>query len=387
MAKIYGDGIHDDTLGIQTLLDSGRAEIYLEAPEKNYLISKTLKIHANQTLRMAPTTVIRLADDSNCCMLEDDDFSTYKSNICIDGGIWDFNNLGQEPNPYWFPGKDGKTYWERMNITREQSTTLHAKLTQFVDAYSGMCMRFCRIKNFTFKNLTLRNPCVYGCQLGFIENFTIENITFDYTVGNIKVYNMDGVHIEGGCKNGHITNLKGTCHDDLLAITSDDGLYGPIENITVDGIFAENCHSAVRLLSHGIPVKNIHIRNVFGSYYVYAIGITKYHGGEEERGIMSNITLENITVRAAETHKDIFARHCPMIWVQNGLDIEDLTIRNVVREEDCYPSALFQLEENSTIKRLHMEDIVQKNLLGKPLPFIVVDGNVEDYTCGMTKEL
>ena len=59
MFTLFGNGISDDTLAIQELLDSGAAEVVLPAPEKCYLISKTLKIHANQTLRMAPTTRIR----------------------------------------------------------------------------------------------------------------------------------------------------------------------------------------------------------------------------------------------------------------------------------------------------------------------------------------
>ena len=67
------------------------------------------------------------------------------------------------------------------------------------------------------------------------------------------------MHIEGGCRNGLIRNLHGACHDNMVAITSDDWLYGPIENITVDGIYAYNSHSAVRLLSARTPVKNINI--------------------------------------------------------------------------------------------------------------------------------
>ena len=40
--KLYGDGIHDDTLAIQELLDSGRRIIFLPSPEKHYTISKTV---------------------------------------------------------------------------------------------------------------------------------------------------------------------------------------------------------------------------------------------------------------------------------------------------------------------------------------------------------
>ena len=66
---LYGDGINDDTQAIQRLLDSGICEVVLPVPNKEYVISKTLKIHAGQTLRFPRFAKIRLAADSNCCML------------------------------------------------------------------------------------------------------------------------------------------------------------------------------------------------------------------------------------------------------------------------------------------------------------------------------
>ncbi len=114
---LCGGGIHDDTPALLELLDSGTAEVYLPAPAAFYSICKTLKLHAGQTLRMAPTTHIRLAADSNCCMVENADFSQWAENICIDGGVWDFNNVEQEPNPYHFPGKDGKKFYAKLGMT------------------------------------------------------------------------------------------------------------------------------------------------------------------------------------------------------------------------------------------------------------------------------
>ena len=48
MAILYGDGIHDDYEAIQELLDSGNCLVSLPMPTKNYLISKTLRVHSNQ---------------------------------------------------------------------------------------------------------------------------------------------------------------------------------------------------------------------------------------------------------------------------------------------------------------------------------------------------
>ena len=74
---LYGDGIHDDFPAIQEMLDSGVCEVVLPAPEKYYVISKTLKIHGNQTLKLPRFAVIRLADKANCEMIENEDFENY----------------------------------------------------------------------------------------------------------------------------------------------------------------------------------------------------------------------------------------------------------------------------------------------------------------------
>ena len=378
MYQLYGDGIHDDYPAIQEMLDSGASEICLPAPAKCYVISKTLKIHGNQTLKLSRFAVIRLADKANCTMIENEDFENYNENICIDGGIWDMNHNNQWPNPYHFPDENGLYWFGKVGFPHRDVSPIKTYTSFIREVYSGHCMQFCRIRRFVLKNITIRNPVVYGVHMGYIEDFSVQDIIFDYTEGSPKLWNLDGVHVEGYCKNGSITNLKGACHDDLVAITADDLLYGPIENILVDGIFTEGSHSAVRLLSHGLPIKNVTIRNVFGSYYVYCIGLTKYHGGEEERGVMENIVIENVAACACEGTKDVKGGRYPVLWVQKGVDVEGLSITNVHREEKTYPTPLFKVDEGATVKNLRLRDIYQKNRLGSPVPFMCIEGEVKD---------
>ena len=373
---LYGNGINDDAPAIQELLDSGMAEVVLPAPQKCYMISKTLKIHGGQTLKLGRFTTIRLMPHSNCAMLEDDDFHTYKENICIDGGIWDMNNTAQAPNPWHYPDEAGNTARDQLRQMGSETKDLKA----FPAIYTGFCMRFCRIRGLIIKNITLKDPVTYGMQIGYTEDFTVRDILFDYITGAPKLWNMDGIHIEGYCKNGTLCNLKGACHDDLVAITADDGLYGPIENITVDGIFAEHAHSAVRLLSHGLPVRNVNIRNVYGSYYTYCIGLTKYHGGEEERGVMKNILIENVAACASEGTADVKGGNYPFLWVQKGVDVEGLSIRDVYREELTFPTPLLKIDAGATVKKATLCNIYQKNQLEEPVPFIVDDGDTEFLT-------
>ena len=108
MYQLYGNGVNDDYPAIQEMLDSGVCEVVLPAPEKYYVISKTLKIHGNQTLVLPKFATIRLTDGADCEMIENADFSVLSENIRIDGGIWDMNHSNQSPNPFHFEDKYGK---------------------------------------------------------------------------------------------------------------------------------------------------------------------------------------------------------------------------------------------------------------------------------------
>ena len=69
MAKLYGNGINDDTLAIQELIDNANGEVVLPQPANFYLISKPLEIPSNTTLKLPRYATIRLKDSSNCVML------------------------------------------------------------------------------------------------------------------------------------------------------------------------------------------------------------------------------------------------------------------------------------------------------------------------------
>lgn len=371
--KLYANGVNDDYPAIQEMLDSGLCEVYLPATKNCYRISKTLKIHSGQTLKMSPTTVIMLLPNSNCAMLENADFNEWAEDVCIDGGIWDMCHNEQNPNPYHFPDNNGKTFRDYCKETDFSPATA----TAFANLYSGMAMRFCRIKRFTLKNVTFRNPVVYGVQIAFAENFTLSDINFDYTEGSPKLWNMDGIHVEGNCKNGYIANLKGACHDDTVAITTDDSLYGPIENIRIDGIYGEGSHSAVRLLSHGIPLKNVHISNVFGSFYTYCVGLTKYHGGPEERGVMENVIIDNVYAKGSLGTKDVGSGNFPFIWIEGGLDVNGLKLEHIIRNEDTLLTPMIKIDKNATVKNMIMNDVVLENNLNFPVQQLCFEGDIE----------
>ena len=373
--RLYGDGIHDDYPAIQEMLDSKVSCVYLPVPSNYYRISSTLRVHSCQQLKLDPFTRIVLADQSNCAMLENADPEHYDSDICVDGGIWDMNHRNQWPNPYHFANPSGKKY---ADMVQELSFSPDNRL--FIQSYSGHCFRFNSIHGLTFRNVTIVNPVVYGAQFAYVDNFTVENITFQYTEGSPKLWNLDGVHFEGGCKNGVVRNLKGACHDDLVAITSDDGINGDIENITVDNIMAEGCHSAVRMLSVRHRLRNIHISNVYGTFYVYCICMTKYYDVPEVRGRFENICLDNIFASFSKGTIDVPGNYGPLIHIGREVDIPRLSIHNLIREECVCPTPTIAIEKGAEIGYLLASQMHTVNHTSDSVTTIVNDGTIQQMT-------
>lgn len=360
---LYGDGVHDDAPAIQKLLDERSACVYLPAPKVRYCIGTTLRIHSNQTLKLDPTTVIQLMPGSSCMMLKNDREDGHE-NIALIGGIWDMNNLNQAPNPI---------YTRSVNVNWTQGAYAD-------DEYLGVAIRFFDVFRLFVSGITIKNPVTFGAQFAVIKQFTIENITFDYNHGNPYAINMDGIHLDGHCRFGKITNLQGTCYDDLLALNADDFWCGPIEDIAVDGLFAQDCHSAVRLLSAQSDVKRIHITNVFGTYYQYCIGLTRFYEKYGKRGKFDQICLSNIYAEKIPL-QDF---HCkpgqtfdyPIIYAESKLDIGNLQISNLHRRESQVPISTIQIMPDTTVEVLTVTHCSMGNETGAPIPMIENRGKI-----------
>lgn len=373
--KLYGDGIRDDYPAIQQLLDNGAVAVRLPMPKKEYVISKTLVIHSDQQLILDRYARIRLADNSNCLMIRNA-VPHKDKNICVEGGVWDMNHTKQLPNPFRFPPDelDNPIYYEKPHSNK----TLYAQWNQnalkgrdFLNVYCGMAMQFNGIKGLTLKGLTIRNPVVYGVQAAHLTHFLIEDIYFEYTEGSPKLWNMDGVHLEGGCHYGVIRNLRGNCHDDTVALTADDSLHGEISDVRIDGIYAEGpSHSAVRLLSYKTPVRNIRISNVFGRFYTYCIGITKYGGLPEDRGVMENICIDNVFAENCCGTQDVSGGRYPFLFIEGGLRINSLSVVNAFREESFSHLPFIFIGDNSVVDHMSLRNVRQKNRLGSEIAFL-----------------
>lgn len=383
---LYGDGIHDDYPAIQEMLDSGVCEVKLPAPKVRYMISKTLVIPAFCKLKLPRFAEIRLMDGANCYMLMNRTVSSPAKrwegrlfgflnlyspepedaccNFEIEGGIWNFNNLNQRGNPLHTEdfGPDGE--------------------------YTGFGMLFYNVRNFRLSNLTLKDPVNFAVTIDRGSWFTIENITFDFNYGNPYAVNMDGIHLNGNCHHGVIRNLQGACYDDLVALNAYEGSRGDITDLEIDGIFAEGCHSAVRLLTVSTDIRNIRISNVYGTYYQYCIGITKFYEGDTT-GCFDSILLENICaskakrlpVQEANLIKGGFIDyHFPLIWVQDETHVKHLAIRDLHRREFNNPIGTVVVDKTALVENLSLENLSLENHLEKHCPLVEINGRVKKLT-------
>lgn len=381
MFTLYGDGIHDDYPAIQEMLDSGKSEISLPAPEVCYLISKTLQIPSYVRLVLPRYAEIKLMDGANCPLIMNKTVSLpdYKLNgslwdiiFCnsldeeacihdfeISGGIWNFNNLGQAGNPLW-----------------KANALCTAKTGPA--GYSGFGMLFVNVKNFKLSDMTLKDPVNFAVTIDTASWFTVENITFDFNYGNPTAVTMDGIHLNGNCHYATIRNLKGACYDDLVALNANEGTGGPITNIEINGIYATDCHSAVRLLTLNDKVENIHISNVFGTYYQYCIGLTKFYKGETT-GYYDAITLDNIYASKAE-RLDIYCKiGCylyPLIYIEEETVVKNLKVHTLHRREFCTPVETIYVGAEAAVDSIILENITTENNTDEPMPVLVNKGKI-----------
>lgn len=375
---LYGDGIHDDTAAIQELIDGGACEVRLPQPEKFYLISKPLELPSNFCLWLPRYAEIRLADGSNCVMIRNKLVRDYAArmpadtparlmsmanyvddyaddcpceNIELCGGVWNCNNMGQKQNPLLTGDYSIREFW-------------------------GFGMLFYNVKNLALRDLTVKDPINFGITIDTVSYFTVENIVFDYNLGNPNPVTMDGVHINGNCHFGTIRNLKGRCYDDLVALNADEGSLGPITNIDVCGIYAEGCHSAVRLLSAKNRVEKIRLSNIYGTYYQYVVGITKFYptlvNGEFDAISLDHIYASKcMPVRKGDfQHPKRIEDLLPFVFVEKHTKVGLLSISCVHRREQTAPVDTVYVQRDATIDRLILDDVTTTNTTGKAMPLV-----------------
>lgn len=318
----------------------------LHIPQGIYKVCKTLLLPSNCSIIASDCTKIFLDGDikkqRGDYLLSNADTENGNENISITGGIWDGNNKGA--------GNAKPDIFDK-------------------DGYSGTVLNFCGVKNLKLSGLVVANSVTYNIRMAKIENFEIENISF---VSDAPGHNQDGLHFNGEVRHGRVKNIRalsyGQTNDDLIALNADDSMErvenfgmvrGAIEDIEFEEIFAENCHTIIRILSTVSPIRNISIKNVYGGFRCYAINadgarycrtpLFKEDEMPEGCGIIENVHIENMTCFNASDMEN------PAICLEslaNGFEIKNfnylsadkeaafmaknITATKIVADDSCY---------------------------------------------------
>lgn len=348
---LYADGIHDDTQALQALLD--RCGIVTVDRPGTYLVSKTLIIHSNTCLVLAPGVHLLAAPMSRCALIENEHFAggDRDRNIRITGGIFDGNCDAM--------GLDA-VYEAKHRLDDPYSPAL----------FKGKLVRFAHIDGIALERLTVKDPVSYGIQIGDVYGFVTRDIYFDY---NHHFGTTDGVHINGPARDGVIENLYGTTNDDMVSLTTYDEPHaevslGDIENVYIHNISAKNGYSGVRLLSgEGYKLCHVTVDGLYGDYRHNGIVISN-HNKRPGAVWFDGIVLENIRARKSYTP---LTEECFRFWegkadsraiiqFEGGALFGNLEIRNVYRyEEQDTAGGLIKMSEDTVIDRLVLENIAQ----------------------------
>lgn len=341
-----GNGIYDCSPAIELALKNER-EIFF--PNGVYLLTKVLEIPSDRHLCLDKNAILYAADNcfnkpNTLAIITNDDHVNGNRNIVIEGGKIDANNL-----------KNGRIDW--LNGPN-----------------CGLTFSFKNVKGLTVKNMISHNADSYNFHLCRVEDFLIENIKF--TASHLPKC-QDGVHVGGFCHRGVIRDISaqyGCTNDDLIAFSADElheyihntGLEdGPISDMLVENVYAENCWSAIRILSVKSEISNLTFRNVKAGVrrHGFIVDCSRYlehplfSESEHPNGVgnLKNINIEDVTFwRTDKIWQKVVDNQADLPISVDSFDFGDeifnvfeslgeMNIKNLQRDvkKDCSPEVPF----------------------------------------------
>ncbi len=196
----------------------------------------------------------------------------------------------------------GGTY--NFNCTKQEHHVVTPENTDDVSQmaeYGNTGFRVFGVRNFTLRDVVLKDQRTYAMACGNVEYVTMENVRIE--LPNIMfAQNQDGLHFFGESRFITLKNISGCAGDDFIAFTCDelDGVSN-ITDVLVDGIHFDNTDQGIRILSRGSgKVDRIIIKNITGTYKSYGFFINPWicsHYQDKSYGNFGSITFENIDIK------------------------------------------------------------------------------------------
>ena len=265
--------------------------------------------------------------------------------------------------------------WDGNNVNQVRAKYSEAGFTpplRYGARTYGQLIVFSGVRGLRLKGLTVKDPQGFSIMLTDVEDFAVEDITFDC---NDRTGNEDGVHVNGFARRGRIRGIRGHTNDDLVALNSDEGDFRSddctIEDVLIEDLDGgERGYTGVRLLSRHAQVRNVTVRNIRGKFQYNVVSFTHWAGKGYRPGMghFDDIVIEDIT---ATSCRKSGGGHGGLIWFQDGVqDVGAVTIRRMRREEGAeYRNVVPTIEigTDARIRDLKLEDVTQKLSDDRPL--------------------
>ena len=330
------DGLRDAAPVLQRALDQcGKISI----PAGHYLLGDTLRVHSDTSIIASAGATFHLANGvgRHCrnFMITNANPGNGNANISLRGGRWDANNDG---NP-------------RGSETKELDPGApHDRPASGPFAYTGVAINFTNVRKLTLRDLTVHNPESFFVRVGEVYDFHIENITL--SADTIRL-NQDGIHVGGFSERGIIRGIRatgaGVPNDDMVALNADDDVErqlnlglrrGPIRNLLVEDLEAEDAYTFVRLLSTTQPIEDITIRKLRGGCRFYGINLNNWRF-PKGAGCVRRVQCEDIQVAKTQVTDGAEA------LVRISLAIDDFGLRRLCRREATLPEVQTLVIDNN----------------------------------------
>lgn len=202
--------------------------------------------------------------------------------------------------------------------------------------------------NISLADMTILNARKYAFLLADINGATIRDIKMNTS--------SDGIHFQPPLKDIYVNNIKGTTHDDMLAITIGDYASYNTSSGDVDDFYASNIYpnetmTVLKLCGQdGYKFKRITVENVAGS---------TFHEGfyfRSDGPILNDFTADTITLRNIKVKTGGDNYPLVKLWVDTQMNIDTLVLENI--KHDGY---LLDIRGTGTwsinIKNLYLKNI------------------------------
>jgi hypothetical protein len=196
--------------------------------------------------------------------------------------------------------------FEALRASEKPTTTSRESEGMMEDSLllGNMGVRFYNVDNLTLRGFTIGPTNAWAIMPERVRNVLISDITL---AQDGREPNQDGIHICGPAERIAISNIIGTCGDDVIALSTLEGGHGSIVGVTINNVVISNrwCTGLLRTLAFpGSPIDGVHATNVqlleppgfSEAHAVLKFGNARPAQGEEPYtpDMQSNITVENV---------------------------------------------------------------------------------------------